>query len=122
MQSCASFTDHSGNVVPNNSDEEMNGVYNSIEQVALETGVDHRFILAVVIQESWGCVRAPTTNGGVRNPGLMQDHNGDATCNSDLPPYTVQNPCPQDQITQMIRDGSKSLIHAMRQCNLIKSV
>ena len=47
------------------------------------TGVDHRFILAVIMQESGGCVRAPTTNYGVRNPGLMQDHNGSGTCNEN---------------------------------------
>ena len=57
------------------------------------------------MQESGGCVRAPTSNYGVRNPGLMQDHNGDATCNSDLTGQ-VQNPCPQDVITQMVRDGT----------------
>ena len=64
--------------------------------------MDHRFILAVIIQESGGCVRAPTTNYGVRNPGLMQDHNGAATCNEN----GVQNPCPTGVITSMIRDGT----------------
>ena len=38
-------------------------------------------------------------------PGLMQDHNGDATCNSDIT-GVVQNPCPQDVITRMVREGS----------------
>lgn len=35
----------------------------------------------------------------------MQCHNGDGTCNSD---YTgqVQNPCPEDIITQIIREGT----------------
>jgi hypothetical protein len=36
------------------------------------TGVDHRFVLAVLMQESHGCVRVNVTSGGVRNPGLMQ--------------------------------------------------
>lgn len=54
------------------------------------------------MQESNGCVRAPTTNYGVSNPGLMQDHDGSGTCNSG---GSVQNPCPSDQITQMIKDG-----------------
>lgn len=85
----------------------MESVQRAIQQVSNETDVDARFILAVMIQESWGCVRAPTTNGGVRNPGLMQDHNGSATCNSDIAPYAVQVPCPRDTITQMIREGSK---------------
>lgn len=87
------------------SGPEIGAIYNAIQQVALDTKVDHRFILAVIIQESGGCVRVPTTNYGVRNPGLMQCHNGDGTCNSD---YTgqVQNPCPDDIITQMIREGT----------------
>jgi hypothetical protein len=54
------------------------------------------------MQESNGCVRAPTTNYGVRNPGLMQSHNGAGTCNDG----TVQNPCPASQVMQMIQDGT----------------
>lgn len=87
--------------VPNDSASEINDIYNGIETVASETGIDARFILAIMMQESNGCVRAPTTNWGVRNPGLMQDHNGAATCNEN----GVQNPCPSSTITQMIRDG-----------------
>lgn len=108
FSSCSAFRDHYGNPVPNNSAEEIGAIYNAIQQVAQETKVDHRFILAVMPQESGGCVRAPTTNWGVRNPGLMQDHDGAATCNSDIPPYTVQNPCPQQTITEMIREGGRS--------------
>ncbi|TWU70910.1 hypothetical protein ED733_000060 [Metarhizium rileyi] len=48
--------------------------------------------------ESNGCVRVPTTNNGVRNPGLMQSHNGSGSC-------AGVNPCPAGTITQMIRDG-----------------
>lgn len=55
-----------------------------------------------MLQESNGCVRAPTTNYGVRNPGLMQDHDGSATCNEA---GHIQNPCPAPTITQMIREG-----------------
>lgn len=87
----------------NDSGDEIGAIYNGIQQVATETEVDHRFILAVIMQESGGCVRAPTTNHGVRNPGLMQDHDGTATCNDS---GDVQTPCPADTITQMIRDGS----------------
>jgi hypothetical protein len=54
------------------------------------------------MQESGGCVRAPTTNYGVRNPGLLQTHNGAGTCNDG---GKVQNPCPKATILQMIRDG-----------------
>ena len=89
----------------NDNGNEVGSIYNAIQRVAMETKVDHRFILAVILQESGGCVRVPTSNFGVRNPGLMQDHNGDATCNSDRS-GVVQNPCPQDVITRMVREGT----------------
>jgi len=57
------------------------------------------------MQESGGCVRAPTTNYGVRNLGLMQDHDGGGTCNSDVTGQ-VQNPCPSSEIQRMISDGT----------------
>ncbi|KAF2431292.1 hypothetical protein EJ08DRAFT_194973 [Tothia fuscella] len=85
-----------------NSDEETNNIAASIKQVAGETGVDSRFILTIMLQESNGCVRAPTSNYGVRNPGLMQSHDGAATCNDR---GNVQNPCPTNTILQMVRDG-----------------
>jgi hypothetical protein len=90
---------------PNDSGPEIGAIYDSIQQVASETFADHRFILAIMIQESGGCVRVPTSNYGVRNPGLMQDHNGDATCNSDIT-GEVDNPCPTSTVTQMIREGA----------------
>lgn len=82
-----------------NSATEIANIKSSINQVSGETGVDNRFILAIVMQESKGCVRAPTTNNGVRNPGLMQSHNGSGSC-------AGVNPCPAGTITQMIRDGT----------------
>lgn len=36
---------------------EVGAIYNAIQQVAAETSVDHRFILATIMQESGGCVR-----------------------------------------------------------------
>jgi len=86
-----------------NSGPEIGSIWNAIQQVSQQTGVDHRFVLAVILQESGGCVRVPTTNYGVRNPGLMQDHNGAATCNEN---GVITNPCPQSTITQMITDGT----------------
>ncbi|KOS17712.1 hypothetical protein ESCO_003341 [Escovopsis weberi] len=80
------------------SDAEISSINTAIQQVAGETGVDSRFILAVMMQESKGCVRVITTNNGVVNPGLMQSHDGSGTC-------VGVNPCPQAQITQMIHDG-----------------
>ncbi|KAL6867174.1 glycoside hydrolase [Trichoderma novae-zelandiae] len=59
---------------------EVGAIWDGIQQPAAATGVDHRVILAIIMQESHGCVRVHTTNGGVRNPSLMQDHNGSATC------------------------------------------
>ena len=91
--------------VPDNTDEEISAIQKAIESVAEATKVDHRFILAIIMQESKGCVRVHTTNFGVRNPGLMQDHNGEATCNDDKT-KKVSIPCPDDKITQMISDGT----------------
>ena len=96
--SCTAFSQ------PNPSGPEIGAIWDAIQLVAAETGLDHRFILAVVLQESGGCVRAPTTNYGVRNPGLMQTHDGAATCNSDVT-GVVSNPCPDAMITAMVREG-----------------
>ena len=87
---------------PNNSDDELDDLRSAINKIAEETLLDHRFIFAIIMQESGGCVRAPTTDYGVRNPGLMQDHNGEATCNEG----GILKPCPKDLIEGMIRDGT----------------
>lgn len=87
----------------NDSGPEIGEIWNAIEAQAAATYVDHRFILAIIMQESGGCVRAPTTYGSVRNPGLMQSHDGTGTCNDN---NYVQNPCPNSEIDQMIADGS----------------
>ena len=97
FSSCSQFN------VPVDSDSEVNDLYNAIQSTASATNLDHRYILAIVMQESGGCVRVPTTNYGVRNPGLMQDHNGAGTCNDG---GVVQTPCPKSEIFQMVRDGS----------------
>jgi len=94
--SCSQFN------VPNNSEQEISDLQTAIQTVAGQTGVDARFIFAITLQESNGCVRAPTTNGGVVNPGLMQDHDGTASCNIG---GVVSNPCPADTITAMISQG-----------------
>ncbi|KAI0967118.1 putative muramidase [Xylaria arbuscula] len=82
-----------------NSADEISHLKSAITQVASETGVKGRFILLIIMQESKGCVRVPTTNNGVVNPGLMQSHNGAGTC-------AGVNPCPQSEILQMVRDGT----------------
>lgn len=82
----------------------MDVLQNAIEVVARQSDVDQRFVFAIVMQESNGCVRAPTTFNGVRNPGLMQDHNGNASCNDQ---GIIQTPCPADVVLQMISNGVK---------------
>ncbi|PNY23437.1 Uncharacterized protein TCAP_06619 [Tolypocladium capitatum] len=82
----------------NNSGDEINAINDAIQQISGPAGLDPRFVLAVMMQESKGCVRVPTTNNGVTNPGLMQSHNGAGSC-------AGQNPCPRSQIFQMIQDG-----------------
>ena len=69
--------------VADNTDAEISEISTAIQSVGASTGIDPRFILAIMMQESNGCVRAPTTNYGVRNPGLMQSHNGAGTCNDE---------------------------------------
>jgi hypothetical protein len=95
-ESCSQFT------VANDLQEEISSVYTAVQQISAQTGVDQRFILAIIMQESGGCVRVPTTNWGVRNPGIMQSHNGQGTCNEN----SVSTPCTQEQVTQMVSDGA----------------
>ncbi|KAG6211897.1 hypothetical protein E4U35_001298 [Claviceps purpurea] len=87
---------------PNNNEAEVKAIYDGIQKASVASGVDRRFILAILMQESKGCVRAPTTNYGVRNPGLMQNHDGAGTCNEG---GLVKKPCPEATIHQMISEG-----------------
>ena len=86
----------------NDSDQEISDIKSAIQSIASESGVDSRVILAIMMQESNGCVRVQTTDNGVRNPGLMQSHNGDGTCWNN---GVGTNPCPSSQITEMIKNG-----------------
>ena len=89
----------------NNSDQETADLYDSIKQISHETRIDHRFILAAVMQETRGCVRAKTSVSpdGIKNPGLLQSFKGTFTCNDEN--GKTKSPCPKDQIMGMIRDG-----------------
>jgi hypothetical protein len=87
-----------------NSATEINYIKEAINEVTNCTGVDRRYMLAIVMQESKGCVRAPTTSNGIPNPGLMQSHRGSISCDG-------VNPCPKDRIVQMIRDGTAGTAH-----------
>ncbi|KAI7238177.1 hypothetical protein KC330_g2709 [Hortaea werneckii] len=101
--------------VPNDSDEEIADLKTAILDLASSTGVDARFILAIVMQESTGCVRVITTQYSHFNPGLMQSHNGTGSCNINMAAIglpgvesegSVQTPCPYSEIHQMIEDGT----------------
>ncbi|KAL9583630.1 MAG: hypothetical protein Q9212_002595 [Teloschistes hypoglaucus] len=96
--------------VPLNTPLETQAIHNATRLIAIETNLDPRFILAVILQESSGCVRVPTSYYAVRNPGLMQDHDGPATCNEDAAPVY---PCPYTAIEEMIREGSAGTTDAM---------
>lgn len=62
--------------VPDDSPEEIEDLRTSILSVSDLSGVDARFILATVMQESTGCVRVITSQYSHANPGLMQSFNG----------------------------------------------
>ncbi|UKZ48283.1 hypothetical protein TrVGV298_002506 [Trichoderma virens] len=90
--------------VANNSPTETSQIQAAILSLASSSGVDSRYILATIMQESKGCVRVPTTQGFWANPGLMQDANGSHTC--WISPGNGINPCPNSQIVGMIQDGT----------------
>ena len=78
------------------SDDEISHIKTAIETVAKESGFDVRAILCIIMQECGGNVRVPTTNNGVRNPGIMQSHDGCEFNPSD----------PAGSILQMVKDGT----------------
>lgn len=84
-----------------NTDAENHALASAIRDVADESGLDPRFILAAVIQESAGCVRVKTsysTNEGYRNPGLLQCFEGDHTCNDPEAGVQLTKLCPDSEI------------------------
>ncbi|KAI4955121.1 hypothetical protein J4E91_000977 [Alternaria rosae] len=87
----------------NNSDAETQAIKDSIESESEASGVPKELILAVMMQESKGCVRAPTTQSDAHNPGLMQGA-GTASCH----PLTQNaiSPCPANVIHDMIHEGT----------------
>ncbi|KAK3111912.1 hypothetical protein LTR53_012366 [Teratosphaeriaceae sp. CCFEE 6253] len=102
--SCAAWA------VPDDTDAEIADMKAAITDIAAATAVDARVILAIIMQESTGCVRVITTQYSVFNPGLMQSHNGTGTCNTNnaagASGGVVQTPCPESEIRQMIQDGA----------------
>ena len=84
---------------PDNSPEIIQDIYDAIQDRAQASKVDHRFIFAVILQESNGCPRVGHTvsSGGTTNPGLMQSHNGDAFNKWHV----------RDSIFAMVQDGTQ---------------
>lgn len=80
----------------NDSDTEIALIKSSIETVACEPGVDVRIILCIIIQESGGNIRSLKTDNGVRNPGIVQTHNG----------VVFEPGEPAGSILQIVRDGT----------------
>ena len=95
-QSCKNFDPS----LAQNSDEENKEIRKSIEEIAAETKLDKTFIAAIMMQESNGCTRVPTTAYSHSNPGLFQSHDGTGSCH-DRP----SGPCPREDISQMVKDG-----------------
>lgn len=81
------------------TEEQTQYIYDAIQDRANASLVDHRLILAIIMQESHGCVRVhPTTSySGVRNPGLMQSHEG----------HSFDSDHARLSIYQMVQDGTQ---------------
>lgn len=86
-----------------NTPEMIRDIYNAIQDRANASLVDHRIILATIIQETNGCPLSPptTSSGGTRNPGLMQSHNGHA--------YDAKHS--RLSILLMVQDGTQGTQH-----------
>ena len=81
----------------NDTEEQVKYIHEAIEAVAKESGVDVRVILCIIMQESGGNVHIKTTDNGVRNPGIMQSHDG----------VSFDEKHPRESIFQMVRDGTE---------------
>jgi hypothetical protein len=101
QKSCTNLGDY-----PNSSAQEISEIKSAISAQAAASGVDARFILAIMMQESKGCVRVKTTAWGHANPGLMQSNQGKGSCNPSSTGDAPVTPCPASEITQMITDGT----------------
>jgi hypothetical protein len=90
------------NKICDNTAAETADLYKAISAASQSTGVDARFILAIIMNESRGCVRVQTTSLAVSNPGLMQSYEGKGSCSDP----TLLKPCPYKEIEQMVMDGT----------------
>ncbi|KAH6671429.1 hypothetical protein B0J14DRAFT_464023, partial [Halenospora varia] len=97
------FTNNTPLLAKVNSADEIKAIRTAIESQSKATGVDPRLILAVIMEESTGNSYVRTTvspDGTVHNPGIMQCHEGVATCFGLSP-----NSCPASTILAMITEG-----------------
>ncbi|KAI9052420.1 hypothetical protein LZ554_003766 [Drepanopeziza brunnea f. sp. 'monogermtubi'] len=87
------------------SPSEVAAIKKWIPIVAYESGVDPRVILCIIMQESGGNVRVPTTLSPapdfIKNTGLMQAHNGQEW-DARYPEWCIE---------RMIRDGAQGTRH-----------
>lgn len=106
LDSCAQWN------IPNDTLAEIASIKSAISSVSQSSDVDARFILAIMLQESNGCVRAPVTSLSVENPGLLQSYMGSAKCNSGsaTSPSDVLSPCPAATIHNMIDQGTMGTV------------
>ena len=86
-----------------NNDTDIAAIKDGIVSASCKTGLPKRFLMAIMIQESRGCVHVVTTSNGNTNPGLMQSFNGNATCN--VGGQAVAS-CQHDTIVEMIEQGA----------------
>ncbi|KAL7899944.1 hypothetical protein HDV63DRAFT_416638 [Trichoderma sp. SZMC 28014] len=88
------------------SGEQIGQIWNAIQQIAQTSLVDHRYILATIMQESSGCVNVcPSTNPDPSqpdNPGLMQSDGGVTFVGN-----TASTSSQQSSINQMVIDGTQ---------------
>lgn len=54
------------------SDQSIYDIYDAIQQVSGNSGVDNRVILSIIMQESHGKINTLNANDGQNTPGLMQ--------------------------------------------------
>ncbi|RAO69016.1 uncharacterized protein BHQ10_005028 [Talaromyces amestolkiae] len=101
-----SCSDGAGAFGDGDTGEQIGLIWNAIQQVAEASLVDHRFILATILQESSGCVNVcASTNPDPSqpdNPGLMQSDGGVTFIGN-----SASDSNQQASITQMIIDGTQ---------------
>ncbi|KAI9733614.1 MAG: hypothetical protein M1834_003216 [Cirrosporium novae-zelandiae] len=87
------------------SNEQIEQIRGAIQLISGISHVDYRFILAIILQESIGCVNVINTDNGVRNTGIMQAHDGAVFAGNSATPYAQQA-----SIIQMVMDGTQGTL------------